>query len=92
MQLGVKERQDQNNPARVEPGVSGDIVQPFQGCDPCCFHFPAFHTGLSIFDPFRVAQSVHLNGRYGAVPLINQFDWAFTPENHGQAAEYYQDL
>lgn len=26
----------------------------------------------------------YLNGRYGAVPLINQFDWAFTPENHGQ--------
>jgi uncharacterized protein len=26
----------------------------------------------------------YLHGKYGAVPFVNQFGWAFTPENHGE--------
>jgi len=33
----------------------------------------------------------YLQGRYGAVPFVNQFDWAFTPKNHEQATENYQE-
>jgi AAA15 family ATPase/GTPase len=29
-------------------------------------------------------ESDYLHGRYGAVPLVNQFQWAFTPETDGK--------
>ena len=33
----------------------------------------------------------YLQGRYGAVPFVNQFDWAFTSENYEQATEKHQE-
>jgi AAA15 family ATPase/GTPase len=32
-------------------------------------------------------ESDYLHGRYGAVPLVNQFQWAFTPENDGKTRQ-----
>ncbi|MDO8368305.1 MAG: ATP-binding protein [Saprospiraceae bacterium] len=33
----------------------------------------------------------YLQGRYGAIPFVNQFDWAFTPENYEQTSEIHQE-